>query len=101
MNQSKHTNSFRANDSFTLEATRNLGDLLSASAARNPQKAAIAFEDRNISYESLEQATTRLAQWFVQQGCNPATGWDENLSAKGDIVRARLTIKTHGYSFFY
>ena len=34
-------------------------------------------------------------------GCNPATGWDENLSAKGDIVRARLTIKTHGYSFFY
>ena len=26
----------------------------------------------------------------------PATGWDEDLSAKGDIVRARLTIKTHG-----
>ena len=24
-----------------------------------------------------------------------------DLSAKGDIVRARLTIKTHGYSFFY
>jgi hypothetical protein len=34
-------------------------------------------------------------------GCNPATGWDEDLSAKGDIVRARLTIKTKGYSFFY
>jgi outer membrane immunogenic protein len=34
-------------------------------------------------------------------GCSPATGWDEDLSAKGDIVRARLTIKTHGYSFFY
>jgi outer membrane immunogenic protein len=34
-------------------------------------------------------------------GCNPATGWDEDLSAKGDIVRARLTIKTSGYSFFY
>ena len=27
-------------------------------------------------------------------GCNPATGWDEDLSAKGDLVRARLTIKT-------
>ena len=27
-------------------------------------------------------------------GCNPATGWDDDLSAKGDIVRARLTIKT-------
>ena len=34
-------------------------------------------------------------------GCSPATGWDEDLSAKGDLVRARLTIKTHGYSFFY
>jgi outer membrane immunogenic protein len=33
-------------------------------------------------------------------GCNPATGWDEDLSAKGDIVRARLTIKTQGYRFF-
>ena len=26
--------------------------------------------------------------------CNPGTAWDEDLSAKGDIVRARLTIKT-------
>jgi outer membrane immunogenic protein len=34
-------------------------------------------------------------------GCNPATGWDEDLSAKGDIVRARLTIKTSGYRFLY
>jgi len=34
-------------------------------------------------------------------GCNPGTAWDEDLSAKGDIVRARLTIKTSGYSFLY
>jgi len=34
-------------------------------------------------------------------GCNPGTGWDEDLSAKGDLVRARLTIKTSGYRFFY
>src|SRR3982074_1068295 len=34
-------------------------------------------------------------------GCNPATGWDEDLSAKGDIVRGRLTIKTSGYRFLY
>jgi long-chain acyl-CoA synthetase len=69
MNQSTHTNSFRADDSFTLEAMTNLGGLLSASAARNPQQAAITFEDRSISYEWLEQSTTRLAQWFLQQGC--------------------------------
>ena len=65
MNQSTYTNSFCANDSFTLKAMKNLGDLLSASAARDPQQAAIAFEDRSISYEWLEQATTRLpTYWF-------------------------------------
>jgi hypothetical protein len=31
----------------------------------------------------------------------PGTPPDEDLSAKGDIVRARLTIKTSGYRFFY
>lgn len=71
MNQSTHTNSFDADDSFTLESMKNLGDLLSASAARNPQQTAIAFGYRSISYEWLEQATTRLAQWFLQQGCRP------------------------------
>ena len=71
MTQSVYTNSFCADDSFTVKAMKNLADLLSASAARNPQQAAIAFEDRSISYEWLEQATTRLAKWFLQQGCKP------------------------------
>jgi acyl-CoA synthetase (AMP-forming)/AMP-acid ligase II len=50
---------------------KNLLDLLSASAARNPQRAAIVFEDRSVSYEWLEKATTCLAKWFLQQGCRP------------------------------
>ena len=50
---------------------KNLGDLLSASATRNPQRAAIIFEDKSVSYEALEQNTTRLAKWFLQQGCKP------------------------------
>src|SRR5258708_17303115 len=65
MNQSLYTHSFCADNSFTLKAMKNLGDLLSASAARDPQQAAIAFEDRSISYEWLEQGTTRLpTYWF-------------------------------------
>jgi hypothetical protein len=36
----------------------------------------------------------------INPGCSPATGGDYDLSATGDIVRARLTIKTHGYGFF-
>jgi long-chain acyl-CoA synthetase len=85
MNPSTHTNSSHADNSSTLEAIKNLGDLLSASAARNPQKAAIDFEHRSISYESLEQATTRLARWFLQQGCKPgdriAFYWPNSIEA--------------------
>ena len=36
----------------------------------------------------------------INPGCSPATGGDYDLGATGDIVRARLTIKTHGYGFF-
>jgi hypothetical protein len=33
--------------------------------------------------------------------CGAPSGWDFDLDSKGDIARARLTIKTHGYSFLY
>jgi outer membrane immunogenic protein len=33
--------------------------------------------------------------------CNGPTGWDYDLSSKGDIARARLTIKTAGYGYFW
>jgi outer membrane immunogenic protein len=33
--------------------------------------------------------------------CNPGNLNDYDLGAKGDLVRARLTIKTAGYRFFY
>src|SRR6266403_2622589 len=49
----------------------NLGNLLSASAARNPQKTACVFENESISYERLDRSTTSLARWFLQQGCKP------------------------------
>ncbi|MGZ3349087.1 MAG: hypothetical protein ACXU89_09085, partial [Xanthobacteraceae bacterium] len=33
--------------------------------------------------------------------CNPGNLNDYDLGAKGDLVRARLTIKTQGYGFLY
>jgi outer membrane immunogenic protein len=36
----------------------------------------------------------------LNPGCSPGTGADYDLSSKGDIVRARLTIKTQGYAWF-
>jgi outer membrane immunogenic protein len=33
--------------------------------------------------------------------CGSPTGWDFDLASKGDIVRARFTIKSHAWSFLY
>jgi long-chain acyl-CoA synthetase len=49
----------------------NLGNLLSASAARNPRKTACVFESENISYGQLDRSTTSLARWFLRNGCKP------------------------------
>src|SRR5258708_9079089 len=49
----------------------NLGNLLSASAARNPRKTACIIENESISYEDFDRSTTSLARWLLQQGCNP------------------------------
>lgn len=38
---------------------------------------------------------------FCATFCSPLTIADYDLNAKGDIVRARLTIKTQGYGFYY
>ena len=34
-------------------------------------------------------------------GCNVPHRANHDLSAKGDLVRAKLTIKTQGYAFFW
>jgi len=49
----------------------NIGNFLSASAARNPRKAAVAMEDESISYEQLDHCTTWLARWLLHQGLKP------------------------------
>jgi acyl-CoA synthetase (AMP-forming)/AMP-acid ligase II len=49
----------------------NLGNLVGISTARNPHKAAVIFGNENLSYEQLHQATTSLARWFIEQGCQP------------------------------
>jgi long-chain acyl-CoA synthetase len=49
----------------------NLGDFLSASAARNPGRTAIVLENERISYQQLEHSSASLAHWLLRQGCKP------------------------------
>jgi acyl-CoA synthetase (AMP-forming)/AMP-acid ligase II len=49
----------------------NIANVLTATAKRNPRKAAIVLENENISYERLDRTTTSLARWFARQGLKP------------------------------
>jgi long-chain acyl-CoA synthetase len=49
----------------------NLGNFLSASAARNPRKTAVVLENERISYEQLEHSSASVARWLLGQGCRP------------------------------
>jgi len=44
----------------------NLGNFLSALAARNPRKTAGVFENERISYEQLGHSSASLAGWLLQ-----------------------------------
>jgi long-chain acyl-CoA synthetase len=46
----------------------NIANVLTASAERDPKKAAIGLENESISYEQLDRATTSLARWLLRQG---------------------------------
>jgi acyl-CoA synthetase (AMP-forming)/AMP-acid ligase II len=48
-----------------------LGNVLNASAARTPQRTALALEDESISYEQLDHCTTWLAHWLLHHGRKP------------------------------
>jgi long-chain acyl-CoA synthetase len=49
----------------------NLGNLLTASALRNPHKAALIPQEESVSYEQLDATTTSLAQALLAQGYQP------------------------------
>jgi acyl-CoA synthetase (AMP-forming)/AMP-acid ligase II len=43
----------------------NIANVLTASAKRDPRKAAIVLENESISYQELDRATTSLARWLL------------------------------------
>ena len=52
-----------------------------------------------IEYQHYDVGEER--EFCLNPGCSPPAASDKDLSAKGDLVRARLTIKTQGYGFLY
>jgi outer membrane immunogenic protein len=52
-----------------------------------------------VEYQHFDVRGERA--FCINAGCGAPTGADYDLSATGDIVRARLTIKTQGYGFLW
>jgi outer membrane immunogenic protein len=52
-----------------------------------------------VEYQHFE--VSEQAAFCVNPGCLPLNVRDFALSSRGDLVRARLTIKTQGYGFFW
>jgi long-chain acyl-CoA synthetase len=53
------------------ESSKTLGGLLHARARENPHAPALFCGDRKMSYHALDQSSTRLAGWFLEQGLRP------------------------------
>ena len=49
----------------------NLGEMLSQSARRTPQRPAVICGDEIVSYEALDRSTDALARWFLREGLQP------------------------------
>jgi hypothetical protein len=52
-----------------------------------------------VEYQHFE--VSEQAAFCVNPGCLPLSVRDFALSARGDLVRARLTMKTQGYGFLW
>ena len=61
-------------------------------------KGALADVILGVEYQHFELSAERA--FCVNPGCAVPAVRDYDLSARGDLVRARLTIKTQGYGFF-
>jgi hypothetical protein len=60
----------------------NLGNLLSASAARNPRKTACVLENESISYESWTVRRHPTRDSFFGRGASPRIGMPDPASSR-------------------
>jgi long-chain acyl-CoA synthetase len=52
-------------------ASITLGELLQSRARRNPDAPALFCNDKEMSYQELDESTTRLAHWLLSHGLHP------------------------------
>jgi outer membrane immunogenic protein len=81
-------------------ATRNSGWYAGGGFDYMVHKGSLVDVILGVEYQHYDVGTTTNA-FCLNPGCAPPSGGDYSLGAKGDLVRARLTIKTQGYGFLW
>ena len=52
-----------------------LPQLLERSAAREPEREAVVFQDQRLTYAELDAQSNRLARLLARRACGAATAW--------------------------
>jgi len=67
----------------TMKTFTDLCSTLHAHATKDPQKTALICGDATMSYQELDESSTRLAHWFLDQGLQPgdrvALNWPNSI----------------------
>jgi 3-oxocholest-4-en-26-oate---CoA ligase len=68
----------------------NFADVWEAVAARVPEREAVVFRDRRVTYGDLERRANKLAHWFREQGVGPGSHVGLYLSNGPEYLEAML-----------
>jgi outer membrane immunogenic protein len=85
--------------SFANGATRNNGWYAGGGFDYMVHKGPLVDVILGVEYQHFDVGSQTA--FCANPSCGPATFADYDLDAKGDLVRARLTIKTQGYAYFW
>ncbi|MEL1263988.1 amino acid adenylation domain-containing protein [Pseudoxanthomonas putridarboris] len=99
---SEHDRSQLASWNSTAAPTppqRTMHALLAAQAARAPERVAIRFENRSLTYAQLDARSARIADALVQQGVRPGDRVGVCLDRTPDLVAAMVAVWKAGATY--
>jgi len=83
----------------TYPKDKHIAALISETAHRFPNKVAIRFEDRELSYEQLEKQSNRLANFLLHQGISPEDIVGLTIARSPELIIALLAVMKAGAAY--
>ncbi|MFD8449198.1 amino acid adenylation domain-containing protein [Streptomyces coelicoflavus] len=87
------------NDTATPLPYETLPAAFEAQAARTPDRTALVFEGRTLSYEELNTRANRLAHWLIERGAGPGQRVAIRMPRSFDLVIAVYAVVKTGAAY--